>query len=334
MKKIVITGGCGFLGHHVVEHFLKNTEAEIVILDKLEHTFGMQRLWDIKCFDDKRVFMHSANLAEPLTPGLIHEIYDADVILHIAAESHVDNSIAYPAPFIKNNVMSTVHLMDAIRGFKVRPRFVYFSTDEVFGPAPAGVEYKEMDRHCPQNPYAASKSASEQCVVSYANTYGMDTIITRCMNIFGERQHPEKFIPLIVRHVRDGEKLTIHADPTKTKAGSRFYIHARNVADALLTILNANVSGEVFHIVGEREIDNLTLAQMVASIIGKELNYEMVDFHSSRPGHDLRYAMSGERIKARLGWEPPMHVELSLKKTVEWTMNNQRWLEEPDLGLV
>lgn len=335
MKKIVITGGCGFLGHHVVEHFLKNTDWQIVIIDKMEHDKAIARITDIECFKDEnveRVKFLACNLSLPMTQGVFEVVKDAQVFLHIAAESHVDNSIAFPAPFIQNNVMSTVYLLDAVRMLDTKPLFLYFSTDEVFGPCPEDYLFREDDVHSPKNPYAASKSASEQVVTSYANTYGIRTVITRCMNIFGERQHPEKFVPMVIKSVLEGKTVTIHADSTKTIPGSRFYIHARNVADALLTILsNCDddedlLIGESLHIVGEREIDNLTLAKMIAENVGLELHYELVDFHSSRPGHDLRYGMSGNKIEMLLGWRPPMHVDESLKRMVEWTLKNRNWL--------
>ncbi|MGW8177645.1 MAG: dTDP-glucose 4,6-dehydratase [bacterium] len=329
MRKTVITGGCGFIGHHVVEHFIKNTDDSIVILDKLEHDSAMDRLRDINCFREDRVLTLACDMQEKITEGVVKEIDGCDVILHLAAESHVDNSIIDPASFIRNNVMSTVHLLNAARKLSSKPLFLYFSTDEVFGPCPDGYLFKEDDVHTPKNPYAASKSASEQVVTSFANTFKMPVVITRCMNVFGERQHPEKFVPMIIKSLLDGKTITIHADPTKTRAGSRFYIHARNVADAVLTILQSPIgfiNGEAFHIVGEREIDNLELAEMIAKIVGKPLNYEMVDFHSSRPGHDLRYGMSGKKMEEQLGWKPPMHVEESLRRMVEWTLNNRRWL--------
>ncbi len=205
------------------------------------------------------------------------------------------------------------------------------NTDEVFGPAPEGVNYVENDRHNPSNPYAATKSGAEMLVKAYRNSYKLPCVITRSMNIIGERQHPEKFIPMCINKILAEENVIIHANANKTKAGTRFYIHARNVADGYLHLIKTaevgekKVIGEDFHITGEREISNLEIAQEIAKILGKKLKYEMVDFHSSRPGHDLRYALDGSKME-RYGWAPPKTFEESLKKLVKWSIKNKQWL--------
>jgi dTDP-glucose 4,6-dehydratase len=145
------------------------------------------------------------------------------------------------------------------------------------------------------------------------------------MNCYGERQHPEKFIPSTIRKVLSGEKVIIHSNPARTKAGSRFYIHARNVADAINFLLDNGPNKEKFNIVGEKEVDNLALAKFIANTLSKELNYELVDFHGSRPGHDLRYALDGDKMKS-MGWEPPINFEDSLTKTINWYIANPKWL--------
>jgi dTDP-glucose 4,6-dehydratase len=213
--------------------------------------------------------------------------------------------------------------------------FLYFSTDEIFGVAPPGVAYKERDRYNSTNPYSASKAAAEEFCVAYENTYKMPMMITHTMNVFGERQTPEKFIPLCINKVRKGEKVFIHSDSTRTQAGSRFYIHAADVAEALLFLLQKNPEVErdygwakcrKFNIVGREEVDNLSLAKMIAAAQGKELNYEMVDFHSSRPGHDLRYALDGDLMRS-LGWEPKIALSERIKQVSEWYLQNTRWLD-------
>ncbi len=333
--RILITGGAGFVGHHFVEHFLKSTEADIVVLDKLTYaSSGFDRLRDIQVFDAQKVLILGADFARPLPGGIVREIGDVDYILHLGAESHVDNSISNPEPFVESNVMGTMRMLNFARTLHKRGAlraFFYFGTDEVFGPAPDNSAYREDDRHKPKNPYAASKSGGEMLVEAWRNTYGLPAVITRTMNIFGERQHPEKFIPKVINAVRSGSAISIHADQARTRAGSRFYIHARNVADAYLFLIQkiesgALIVGEDFHITGEREIDNLALAKMIAGIVGGELHYEMVDFHSSRPGHDLRYALDGSKI-AKLGWHVPKTFEYGLEKTVRWFMANDRWLK-------
>lgn len=324
--RILITGGCGFIGHHVVEHFLKNTKWEIVILDKLTYAAsGFDRVRDIKAFDDKRVTFFTTDLTQPIPPGVYQETKNVDYILHLAAETHVDNSITDPEPFVMSNVVGTMHMLDYAKKLKNLKGFNYFSTDEVFGPAPEGVNYKEWDRYDSSNPYAATKAGGEELVLAYANTYKIPVFITHGMNCFGERQHPEKFIPIIIRKVLAGETVTIHADSTATKPGSRFYIHCRNVAHALHFLLDKFILRDKYNIVGEKEVTNLELAQLIAEILEKPLNYELVDFHSSRPGHDLRYALDGSKM-ADMGWEPPIHFEDSLEKTVLWTLENEKWL--------
>jgi dTDP-glucose 4,6-dehydratase len=224
--------------------------------------------------------------------------------------------------------------LEYAKSLKNLEKFIYFSTDEVYGSAPVGKNYKEGERFNCGNPYSASKGAAECICQSYANTYGMPIIITNTMNVIGERQHPEKYIPKVVKKVLNGEVVTIHSNKEKTKAGSRFYIHARNIADALLHILNNcdetldnyDSSKGRFNIVGEKETDNLQLAQLIAKILGKELKYEMVDFHSQRPGHDLRYALDGEKMKS-IGWTHPVAFEESLENTINWTLDRKEWLE-------
>ena len=224
--------------------------------------------------------------------------------------------------------MGTWGILEFARTCENLKRFVYFGTDEVFGPAPEGVNYEEWDRYDCTNPYSATKAGGEELCLAYANCYGMPIIITHTMNMFGERQHPEKFIPLCIRRVDKGEKIWIHANSDRTKSGSRFYIHARNVADATHFLLNHKKANnrDKFNIVGEKEVSNYDLAKHIADIIGKDLNYEFIDFHTQRPGHDLRYALSGHKMEF-MGWTPPVHFEKSLEKVVIWTLENRRWLD-------
>jgi dTDP-glucose 4,6-dehydratase len=327
-KKVIITGGCGFIGHHVVEHLLRKTNWDIVVLDKLSYaSMGLHRLRSFDALDNSRVKVFTTDITSPISEGLKKEIGDVNVIVHMAAESHVDNSITNPREFFHNNINGTVEMLEYAKTLKNLEMFFYFSTDEVYGSAPDGVAYGEWDRHKPTNPYSASKSSAEQICVAYENTYKIPLMSINVMNAFGERQHVEKFIPLVVKKVLNDEKVMIHSYPDKKRAGSRFYIHARNIAAAVLFLLNKGEIGEKYNVVGEQEVDNLEMAQMIAKIIGKPLNYEMVDFHSDRPGHDLRYSLSGDKMD-KLGWELEVGFEESLRKTVEWTIQNSEWLEE------
>lgn len=350
--KILITGGCGFIGHHVVEHLLKNTNWDIVILDRLNYASkGFERLRDIEVFPDneKRVSIFTYDFVNPIEEGLLQEIGQVDYILHMGAETHVDNSIKEPMKFVYNNVVGTGNILQFARIQTSLKRFIYFSTDEIFGPAPEGVAYKEWDRYCSTNPYSATKAAGEELAIAYANTYNIPVTITHTMNVFGERQHPEKFIPKVVKKVLKGETVDIHASKDKKQAGSRFWIHARNVAAAIHLLLEKEPLlndyekiGDKTHwlpvskwnIVGEKELDNLELARAIHRILAEqkladtELRYNMVDFHSSRPGHDLRYALDGTKLKAA-GFELPMNFEETLEKTIKWMVApvNNKWLK-------
>lgn len=335
MKKVILTGANGFVGHHILEHFLKETDWEIYCLDKLSYaSSGHDRIRDINVFTDERVKIFTMDLSLPFQEGLVKELGDIEYIFHVAADSHVDNSISDPVPFVQNNVNSTLHILEYAKTLPNLKKFIYFSTDEVYGSAPAGKNYKEGERFNCGNPYSASKGAAECICQSYANTYNMPIIITNTMNVIGERQHPEKFVPKVINKVLNGETVTIHSNQERTEAGSRFYIHARNIADALLHILencdevldNYDASKGRFNIVGEKETDNLQLAQLIADSLGKELKYEMVDFHSQRPGHDLRYALDGQKMKD-LGWEHPVAFEESLETTIKWTLERDEWLK-------
>lgn len=326
-RSVLITGGCGFIGHHVVEHLLKKSESKIIIIDKLTYAAnGYDRLRDISVFDDKRVRVFSADFTKPLSEGVKQEIGKVDFIIHMGAETHVDNSITDPEPFVMSNVVGTMHLLNYARTLPDLRKFIYFSTDEVFGPAPRGHSYREWDRYNSTNPYAATKAGGEELCLAYANTYKLPVVITHTMNCFGERQHPEKFIPSTIRKVLSGDTISIHSNPARTKAGSRFYIHCRNVASAVYFLMDRGAIREKYNIVGEKEVDNLEMAQFIAKVLGKELKYEMVDFHSSRPGHDLRYALDGDKLKA-MGWEIPVTFEDSLTKTIQWYERNPKWLQ-------
>ena len=230
-------------------------------------------------------------------------------------------------PFVENNVSSTLNLLEFARKLPALKHFIYFSTDEVFGSAAEGQAFKEGDPHKPSNPYSASKSAAEMICQSYCNTYGVPLMVMNVMNAFGERQHPEKFIPLCINKISKGEKLTIHSYKGSKTAGSRFYIHARNIAGAVLFVLKNGKLGEKYNVQGERELDNLEVAQFVARVLEKPLHYEMHDDPVSRPGHDLRYSLDGTKLKD-MGWQLPLNFEESLRNTIQWTLDNPEWLDQ------
>lgn len=369
--KILITGGCGFVGAHLIEHILKNTDWDIVSLDRYDSSGNPNRLSDALSTLNvpwkgrvKNVFW---DLKAELNEGVRKQMNGPfDYIAHLAAGSHVDRSIEDPNGFFLDNCMGTVNLLnyaaeeglvteenfsdDPLKEMPIKGKFLYFSTDEVYGPAPetvpdpAGIKanipfegFKEWARLNPNNPYAAAKAAAEMACIAYANTYSVPIVITNTMNIFGERQAPEKFIPLIINKVLKGETLYIHANKEKTQAGKRHYLHARNICAATLWVLKngktLDGSAEIgrYNIVGEKEVDNLAMARLVESYVREvhpdapPLNAELVDFHSSRPGHDLRYALSGDYLRSE-GFSYPVSFEDSLRKMVHWTLAHHEWL--------
>jgi len=337
-KRILITGGAGFIAHHVIDKILSNTDWEIITLDRLDFSGNLNRLKEVVSYypesDQKRVRVIHHDLKAELNPEISASIGKIDYISHLAAGSHVDRSITYPLEFVMDNVVGTANILDYARKLNHLERFAYFSTDEIFGPAPKGVNYKENDRYNSTNPYSATKAGAEELVVAFENTYGLPSLITHTMNVFGERQNPEKYIPMTIKKVRDNDKVTVHSNSEKTIAGSRHYIHAEDVADALLFLYNYDISTlkpddtgakcQKFNIVGKDEIDNLQLAKFIAKTQDKDLSYEMVDFHSQRPGHDLRYALDGSKME-KMGWVPKSAYE-QLEKTINWTLDNDRWL--------
>lgn len=330
-KKLLLTGGCGFIGHHFVEGILKQTDWDIIILDRLDISGSLERLRDIKIWEKEkhRVKFIWWDLKAELNDFIKNDIGEVDYIWHLAASTHVDRSIQNPLLFVMDNVVGTCNILNFARELKNLKLFLYFSTDEVFGPAPKGVYFKEWDRYNSNNPYAASKAGAEELCLAFENTYKLPVIIVHCMNVFGERQHPEKFIPMTIKKIYKGEKVLIHSDPTRTISGSRSWIHARNILNALLFLTEKFEEGKVksrekFNIVGE-ERSNLEIAQFIAKVMKKKLNYELIDFHSSRPGHDLRYALDGSKLKS-LGFEYPMNLEQTLEKTIKWSLKHKRWL--------
>jgi len=328
MKKIIVTGGCGFIGHHLVEHLIRNTDWKVIIIDKLSYASkGLDRIRSADLINNERLKIFTFDFTNKITEGLKQEIGDdVDYIAHLGAESHVDNSIANPRACFNDNIFGTIELLEYARTLKNLKLFFYFSTDEVFGPAPNNVSYKEWDRHNPTNPYSASKSAAENICLSYNNTYSLPLIIVNNMNVFGERQYVEKFIPNTIKKILKNETVFIHSYKDKKKSGTRFYIHARNVAACILFLIEKGKIAEKYNITGEKEVSNLDLAKMISKFMNRELKYEMIDYHSSRPGHDLRYSLTNESLN-KLGWKQPADFEKSLNKTIQWTLDNQEWLE-------
>lgn len=333
-KRILLTGAGGFMGSHILRHLLINTDWHIVCLDSFRHKGLIDRIIvQAEGYDTDRYSVVVHDLTAPISPIMAKKLGQIDYVINTASESHVDRSIDEPREFIDNNVQVMLTMLEYIRQYPVS-KFIQISTDEVYGPADVGHNHKEGEPHKPSNPYSASKAAQEDICYAYWRTYDLPICITNTMNIIGELQDPEKYIPKVIRSVLHNETVTVHANHDGSIVGSRYYLHARNQADALLFILNncdmpLYGSGEDiarYNVVGDTEVTNLELATMVSHIIGMPLKYELIDFHSSRPGHDLRYALDGTKL-AEAGWRQPYSLQDSLERTVKWFQAHPEWLE-------
>lgn len=325
--RYLITGGCGFSGAHLVEHILRNSsEDEVVILDMLSYaSHGLDRLRSSNVIDNHRVKVLTWDMTKEFSKGLVYEFGNIDYIIHTAASTHVDESIAFPVETIHNNIMSTVNLLQYARSLKNLKCFLLLSTDEVVGPM-IDHKFTETDPLKPANPYSASKAACESICLSYLNTYKVPIMIVRSMNMIGEMQNTEKFLPMVIKAILNDEEIPVHTDDDCKVIGSRFYLHARTMCSALLFLLEKGKIGEIYHVAGEREVSNLELVQMVGEIIGKTPRYRLTGDITSRPGHDLKYGLDDSKLRA-LGWRHPVSFEQSLRKTVEWTLKNKKWLD-------
>lgn len=334
-KKVLLTGIGGFAGSHILEHLLVNTDWSIIGIASWKHRGTPERIQEVlKGNPDwkNRVEVITHDLIAPMTEITKKRIGKCDYILNIASESHVDRSIVDPVPFVKNNVDLVINMLEFAREYGCE-KFIQFSTDEVYGVAPFGVNHKEWSAILPSNPYSASKACQEAIAISYWRTYGIPLVITNTMNLFGETQDGEKFMAKVIRCIGNGETVPVHGK--EGKIGSRYYLHARNMADAVLFILNkisptpyiqdVDIVPDRFNIVGDVELNNLEVAQTIADIVGKELKYELVDHHTTRPGHDYRYGLDGSKLRD-LGWKAPLDFKTSLTKYINWTLNNKQWL--------
>lgn len=330
-----MTGASGFIGSHFLEHVLLKTDWEVVCLASWQHKGTPERIEEV-LGDRKewraRVSVITHDLQAPLTDKTKDRIGKVSYIVNFAADSHVDRSIEDPVPFIKNNVDVALNMLELARE-KKPGAFVQISTDEVYGAAPDGVNHEEWSSIVPSNPYSASKACQEAIAISFWRTFDMPLIITNTMNNFGEMQDPEKYMAKAIRVIQNGESLTIHGKPGDI--GSRYYLHARNHADAVLFLLQNTVPsiyeyGKVmepdrYNVVGDIELNNLEVAQAIAAILHKPLEYALTDFHATRPGHDRRYALNGSKLR-NLGWKPPTEFLPSLKKYIDWTLAHPLWL--------
>jgi dTDP-glucose 4,6-dehydratase len=335
-KRIMLTGAGGFVGSHVLRHIMMNTDYEVVAPVTFKHKGKNDRIASALETNPEwgaRLHLWHLDLSMPIDEPTIDRFGGITEIWNVASQSHVDRSITEPGPFIQNNVALMTNMLDYARRLPNLKLFLQMSTDEVYGPAPEGYNHAEWDAIKPSNPYSASKAAQEAIAFSYWRTYNLPIVITNTMNIIGEMQDAEKFVPMAISKVAAGEPMTVHVSP-EGEAGSRFYLHARNLADAWLYLSQNGgfiqkdpkySEPQRFHIVGEREVKNDEMVRLIADILDVEANIEPVNFHQSRPGHDLRYALDGSKL-AFFGWVPPVSFDESLRKTVEWTLKHKEWL--------
>ena len=348
-KRVLLTGVGGSIACHFLAHIFTNTDWEIVGIDSFRHkgwTDRVRVMLDSHPDWKERLNVITQDLTVPISPIMRSEIGHIDYIINMASLSDVEASIKNPVTFVKNNVdlaLSVLEYAKDVWGLNEKNQippsgtaFIQISTDEVYGASASkfGDLRKEWDPIIPSNPYAASKACQEAIAISYWRTYGVPLILTNTMNNFGEYQQPSKYPVMIQKAVMKGEEITIHG--RDGHIGSRSYIHSRNFADAILFLLKncpphlhvANTADrpDRYNIAGERQLDNLELAQLIAKLMGKELKYRLIDSHTARPGHDPHYGLDSTKLYS-LGWKAPIDFETSLKNTIDYQMENIKWIE-------
>lgn len=337
MKRVLLTGAGGSIGVHFIAHIMHNTDWQIICTDSFTHKGEFDRISRV-CRDHsdwiERLVIMRHDLTAPFSDRQIKQLKKVDYIINLASLSDVQASIDDPVPFIRNNTEIMLTMLELAR--KIKPQvFLHFSTDEVYGSAEKRQGHKEWSTILPSNPYAASKAAQEAYAIAYWRSYGVPVMITNTMNNFGEMQQSSKYPVMIQKKVSKGDTVSVHA-ASDGQIGTRYYIHSRNAADAVLYILQNTTpylheAGQVdrpdrYNIVGDKQVDNLALAETIARLMGKKLNFELVDFHSKQPGHDLHYGLDGKKLK-KLGWKSPVDFETSLKNTVDWQQRNSEWIQ-------
>jgi dTDP-glucose 4,6-dehydratase len=307
--RVLVTGGCGFIGSHFVKRLLAAGE-EVVVLDKLTYAGNPANLEGAAC-ELVRGDIADADAVESAAEG-------CEAIVNFAAETHVDRSILGAAAFIATDVVGTHVLLEHARAHGVR--LVQVSTDEVYGDLAPGVSAREADALRPSSPYAASKAAGDLQVLAYVRTYGVDGVVTRGSNTYGSNQHPEKLIPLFVTNALDGEPLPVYGDGRQT----RDWLHVRDHCAAIELVLRQGQAGEIYNIAGGCELENLVIARRILELTGGST--ELIRHVEDRPGHDRRYSLDAAKLRG-LGWRPQRDFEAGLAETVEWYGANRAWWE-------
>lgn len=337
MKRVLLTGAGGSIGVHVLDHLMLNTDWDVVCTDSFRHKGHFDRLEQTLSHNEDwktRVNIITHDLTAPFTGRQINRMGHIDHIINLASLADVWDSVADPVPFVRNNVDIVLNMLELARIIKPET-FIQFSTDEVYGPSDPDKGHAEWATILPSNPYSASKACQEAIAISYWRSYGVPVIITNTMNNFAQFQGASKYPVIIQKKLMADEVVDVHVT-ADGQIGSRHYIHSRNAADALLFILQ-NVPAHLhepgtldkpdkYNIVGDAHLDNLELAQRIAKLMGKELKYRLVDFHSEQPGHDSHYGLDGKKM-ADLGWKSPVSFDDSMSATIKWQSENPEWIE-------
>lgn len=337
MKKILITGGAGFIGSHVVRRFVNNyPEYQIINLDKLTYAGNLLNLKDVE--DSPNYRFIKGDIVDAAFIDQLFKDEQIDSVIHLAAESHVDRSISNPLEFVMTNVVGTVNLLNAARTYwkanYSEHRFYHVSTDEVYGSLGEEGLFTEATAYDPHSPYSASKASSDHFVRSYHDTYGIDTVISNCSNNYGSYHFPEKLIPLAINNIKNNKAIPVYGKGENVRDWLWVEDHAR----AIDVIYHKASSGSTYNVGGHNEWKNIDLIQLLCRIMDAKLGREpgtsakLITYVTDRAGHDLRYAIDSTKLQEDLGWKPSLQFEEGLEKTVEWYLHNDEWLQSVTSG--
>ncbi len=337
MKNILITGGAGFIGSHVVRLFVQNyPQYHIYNLDALTYAGNLKNLTDIESASNYTFLKADINDGDLMEEIMVKHAIDG--VIHLAAESHVDRSISDPMAFVRTNIIGTVNLLNAAKkawGADMSDkRFYHVSTDEVYGSLDHGGFFTETTPYDPQSPYSASKAGSDHFVRAYRNTYKMPVVISNCSNNYGPNQFPEKLIPLTINNILNNKPLPVYGKGENVRDWLYVVDHAR----AIDQVFHQGVLGETYNIGGFNEWKNIDIVQLICDIMDKKLgkaegsSRQLITFVTDRAGHDLRYAIDAQKIMNELGWQPSLQFEEGIDKTIDWYLANKTWMEEVTSG--